>query len=266
MQQKILNDSIILTGPVGSCKSLISSNLSQKLGMPRIELDEFVRLPSLYELKQMLSEQTDEEKKQRLSAQLDLRQKFPNVPNYEQMGFDLAFSRKMDLNYGTVGWHCYRKQFEIRLLEEVLSSLQGPAIIDMGGTMGVAFDEYNSYFLEEFAENHPDQLTKRFPHKDSISFERIRSLLSPFKTVVSMHLPKDYIATMPKAAYSKLNNFLTKTDQYDKTATFKVSLNDEETNTRLIDGNRMNPERLDRLTDSIIRFRQMQREEQNFLR
>lgn len=248
MNKQIYKKSIILTGPVGSCKSLISSALAEELNMPKVELDKLRHLPSEKMILEFLNQETDPKKIEELKAQLQLRRRFPNVLSYEDMGYSLKFSQYMINYHGTVGWHSYQKQFETILLYSFFDNLDQPMIIDMGGSMGVSLDEYIDPFLEEFEQQNPDKYAEYFKRRDVIGFDKIYNLLKPFKNVFSMKLPDNYYQTMLKASSSKLNNFFTVTDQYDISAKHQIHLGG------LINGKFLDLLRLEQIKNTIINF------------
>ena len=67
MNKQIYEKSIILTGPVGSCKSLISSALAEELNMPKVELDKLRHLPSEKMILEFLNQETDPKKIEELN-------------------------------------------------------------------------------------------------------------------------------------------------------------------------------------------------------
>ena len=160
--KNVYENSIVLIGPVGAGKSLISTKLGEKTGMPVITTDLLRHCPKsmeeidtkkrqivnrLAELDNCDSLDVDKVEIGWLKNQLwvckrqkEMRTLLPNVPNYEEMGFDGRVSNyARDL--GLVEWHFYQKQFENQLLKSIVANMQTPAIIDMGGGMAISLDE-----------------------------------------------------------------------------------------------------------------------------
>lgn len=93
----IYNNSIILIGPVGVGKSIISDALTRKLGCNQISLDDYRKV------------------------------------YYPKYGFDKEKSTQL-LKKSPKLWLEYQKPFEIRLVKEVLQNLYEPAVIDFGAS------------------------------------------------------------------------------------------------------------------------------------
>ncbi len=151
----VYNNSIILIGPVGVGKSTISDALVNVLGMPQISMD-------------------------------DMRKIY-----YPRYGFNKEQSDKL-LKQDLKLWLMYQKQFEIKMVEEVLGKLTEPAVIDFGASQAHYFDNANK--------------------------NKVAELLKPFNHVVSLEYPSvalEYAETKP------LNkNLFLKTDQFEKLAKY----------------------------------------------
>lgn len=238
---EILEKSIILNGPIGSGKSLLSRILAKKLGYPVISTDAFRHLPSKKYFQNKAIEDLNEEEK----AFYRLRQLLPNVPNYSEMGFNQKVDEIIYKNFGIVAWHFYQKQFETKLLSEIFSQLQTPSIIDLGGGMGISLDRDYEYLKDKAFELSPESFDKYFPLKEYIGFSKIKKLLGDFKNVVYLELPNNYHAYMEKAC-NVLNPIFLSTKQYKMTATQSVSVKN------LIYQSQPNWQRAEKLTDEII--------------
>lgn len=238
---EILEKSIILNGPIGSGKSLLSRILAKKLGYPVISTDAFRHLPSKKYFQNKAIEDLNEEEK----AFYRLRQLLPNVPNYSEMGFNQKVDEIIYKNFGIVAWHFYQKQFETKLLSEIFSQLQTPSIIDLGGGMGISLDRDYEYLKDKAFELSPESFDKYFPLKEYIGFSKIKKLLGAFKNVVYLELPNNYHDYMDKAR-NILNPIFLSTNQYKMTATQSVSVKN------LIYQSQPNWQKAENLTDEII--------------
>lgn len=238
---EIFEKSIILNGPIGSGKSLLSRILARKLGYPVISTDAFRHLPSKKYFQNKAFEDLNEEEK----AFYRLRQLLPNVPNYSEMGFNQKVDEIIYKNFGIVAWHFYQKQFETKLLSEIFSQLQTPSIIDLGGGMGISLDRDYEYLKDKVFELSPESFDKYFPLKEYIGFSKIKKLLGDFKNVVYLELPNNYHDYMEKAR-NVLNPIFMSTKQYKMTATQSVSVKN------LIYQSQPNWQRAEKLTDEII--------------
>lgn len=238
---EILEKSIILNGPIGSGKSLLSRILAKKLGYPVISTDAFRHLPSKKYFQNKAFEDLNEEEK----AFYRLRQLLPNVANYSEMGFNQKVDEIIYKNFGIVAWHFYQKQFETKLLSEIFSQLQTPSIIDLGGGMGISLDRDYEYLKDKAFELSPESFDKYFPMKEYIGFSKIKKLLGDFKNVVYLELPNNYHDYMEKAR-NVLNPIFMSTKQYKMTATQSVSVKN------LIYQSQPNWQRAEKLTDEII--------------
>ncbi len=238
---EIFEKSIILNGPIGSGKSLLSRILAKKLGYPVISTDAFRHLPSKKYFQNKAFEDLNEEEK----AFYRLRQLLPNVANYSEMGFNQKVDEIIYKNFGIVAWHFYQKQFETKLLSEIFSQLQTPSIIDLGGGMGISLDRDYEYLKDKAFELSPESFDKYFPMKEYIGFSKIKKLLGDFKNVVYLELPNNYHDYMEKAR-NVLNPIFMSTKQYKMTATQSVSVKN------LIYQSQPNWQRAEKLTDEII--------------
>ena len=243
----VFENSIVLIGPVGAGKSLLSSKLGERTGKPVITTDLLRHCPKsmeeidarkdyidrrIQELEILEGSSTDKKIQEDLvrlrneswvcSRQKEMRALLPNVPNYEELGFDGRVSNyARDL--GMVEWHFYQKQFENQLLKAIVENLKVPAIIDMGGGMAISLDdEYEdiAYDLQAF---NP-VMFQRYVNMDNIGFNHIQNALAPFKNVVELVLPEDYKESMEKASLDKLNDKFISSGQYAKLATKHVSV------------------------------------------
>ncbi len=266
--KKVYENSIVLIGPVGAGKSLLSSKLGEKTGMPVITTDLLRHCPKnleeiearkvgLLERINKLENSKSFKSQSGLQAeinslknecwvcdrQIEMRTLLPNVPNYKDLGFDSRIS-----NYarelGIVEWHFYQKQFENQLLKSVVSNLKTPAIIDMGGGMAISLDEEYEDIAYDLKTFNP-VMFQRYVDMSNIGFNHIKEALAPFKNVVELVLPEEYKESMEKASLDKLNDKFIKSGQYAMLATKHVSVEG------LISEVDYNAERANQIVDEI---------------
>lgn len=263
--KEVYENSIVLIGPVGAGKSLISTKLGEKTGMPVITTDLLRHCPKnleeidakerqivnrFAELDDCNSLDVDKVEIGWLKNQLwvckrqkEMRTLLPNVPNYEEMGFDGRVSNyARDL--GLVEWHFYQKQFENQLLKAIVENLQTPAIIDMGGGMAISLDEEYEDIAYDLQDFNP-VMFKKYVDMNQIGFNHIKETLAPFKNVVELVLPEEYKESMEKASLDKLNDKFISSGQYAMLATKHVSVEG------LISEVDYNAERANQIVDEI---------------
>lgn len=251
-RDEIETQSVILIGPVGSGKSLISQKLSKETSMPVITTDLLRHCPKTieeidkkYENCLNRIEQTQIETKSAkkvseyeklkrrmddlfldceiLKNQRELRELLPNVSNYSDYGWNRDVSKYVMDRFGMVAWHFYQKQFENQLLQELISKLDRPCIIDMGGGMSISLDKDYHKLAEQFKEINED-LFRQYFDLSKIGFSQIKTMLKPFSNIVELKLPYDYKKTMLKAKNDKLNPKFISSGQNRKLATSVVSV------------------------------------------
>lgn len=151
----VYENSIILIGPIGVGKSLLSATLSNILGLSQLNLDD---LRSVY---------------------------------YPKYGFDKKLSDDL-LKKDQKLWLMYQKQFEIKMVEDILSKLSYPAIIDFGASQAHYFNESDK--------------------------QKIAELLKPFNHVINLEFP-NYATKFAENETLNKSIFL-KTNQYKKLAKY----------------------------------------------
>lgn len=273
MNKNALNNSIIIVGPVGAGKSLISQELSRKTGLPIITTDSLRFCPNTIEeieamkrgfygemcsLKKRLEICVDkkerEELEKRLSIlrnrdaicdiQIKMRRLLPNVPNYDNMGYNSDVSNFVR-RYGDVAWHFYEKQFENTLLCAILEQLDTPAIVDMGGVMAISLDDEYAVFAEQARAQNPEWFNK-YMDMDKVGFDIIKSQLSKCPCVVELVLPQDYKATMEKAGgNATLNDKFINSGQFSQVSNYHISVEG------LLNGRMYNPNKLAQIVKEI---------------
>ena len=154
------------------------------------------------------------------------REMFPDLPNYEMMGFDPKTAQFMLDAYGPMAWHMYHKQYENMLLEEIMKRLDFPCILDLGGGMACCPEEEYGRVLESIrASNNrymSDWRMQTMFDFDKIKFDIIQNALKDFDTVVSLLPPINGICSEKFVNEKDLNDVFIKSGDFDKTATMKV--------------------------------------------
>ena len=272
MNQRVLNKSIVLIGPVGAGKSLISSELSKVTGMPVVMFDLLRHCPKtveeiehrqvrikekIQELSNAFNSTTDAEARNAMGQELrhfrnedwvcdmqkDMRRLLPNVPNYEDMGFNGEVSN-FARSLGDLAWNFYQKQFENQLLEAVMNQLQTPAILDTGGGVAVSLDDDFAVLAEQLYDKYPDVFSK-YMNMNNIGFDIIQREMSKCPTVVNLVLPNNY-ASMDKAnGNQNINDRFIASGQYEQLATLNVPVEG------LVEGNSVNRDRLGQIVNTI---------------
>lgn len=260
MNKEVFDKSIILIGPVGAGKSLISSKLGEKLDMKIITTDLLRHCPKdiraidekIAKLSKMLHDADENDTKliSRLKNELwvslkqkEMRELLPNVLNYEEMGFNGHVSNYLEQNFGVVAWHFYQKQFENMLLVSIIKNLKEPCIIDMGGGMSVCLSEEYKKLDKKFRKLDKQLYLNNFD-LNTISFSIIKKCLKPFKNVIELQLPNNY-ENMTKAYNDKLNRYFIESGQYSKVAKKSIKI------TNLINGHDYNKDTLNNIIDNI---------------
>ena len=154
------------------------------------------------------------------------REMFPDLPNYEMMGFDPKTAQFLLDAYGPMAWHMYHKQYENMLLEEIVKRLDFPCILDLGGGMACCPEEEYGRVLENIrASNNrymSDWRMQTMFNFDKIHFDIIQNALKNFDTVVSLLPSSDGICSEKFVNEKDLNDVFIKSGDFDKTATMKV--------------------------------------------
>ena len=246
-QQNNRENVIFLIGPVGVGKSLVSSELGRRNNLPVITTDIMRHCPRkiedinarlnrtkklIEEKEQVLSLTKDEKERENIKAEIsklkndiwgcnreiEMRTLLPNLPNYEDLGFNGEASNFLRDKFGEVAWHFYQKQFENQLLQALTEQLNFPCIVDMGGGMAVSIDEEYAKFDKKFREINEQLYLKNFK-LDKIGFNVIEKTLQPFNNVIELKLPKGYEQDNKKARENgMLNELFVKSGQYHKLA------------------------------------------------
>lgn len=122
----IYNNTIILIGPVGVGKSIISDSLVNTLGLNQISMDDYRKV------------------------------------YYPKYGFDKEKSTKL-LKLDPKLWLKYQKPYEIRMVEEVLNGLQEPAVIDFGASQAVYDDKESQARIAQLLKPFKHVISLEYP-------------------------------------------------------------------------------------------------------
>lgn len=245
----VYQEVIFLIGPVGAGKSLISSELGKRNNLPVITMDMMRHCPKslediLNELDKISNEikkcetqlksNPDKETKRKLNSlyndkwicerRYEMRKLLPNLPNYEELGFNGEVSNFIRDKFGIVGWHFYQKQFENQMLQALTQQLDFACIVDMGGGMSISLDEEYSKLDKQFRQLDEDLYLKHFD-LTKVGFAFIQESLSPFKNIVELQLPKDY-SMFERASKDELNATFISSGQNHQLATMTVNVGD----------------------------------------
>ena len=151
------------------------------------------------------------------SRRIEMRNLLPNVPNYEELGFKRDVSNYLLDNYGSIAWHFYQKQFENALLKSVVEQLQEPVILDLGGGMAISLEKDYEILDKKFRELNPKLYNENF-NLHMIGFKHIKKALKPFKNVIYLSLPDNYLELKSRARKDNLNEIFISTGQYNELA------------------------------------------------
>ena len=270
MRSHIYHNSIVLVGPAGAGKSLISRELATRTGLPLIitdlmrhcpkdvaELEERLNeLPK--ELEQLINkpEKTEEERKKikhlkndlwRYSEQLRMRKMLPNVSNYCDMGWNGEVSSFLDKNFGKVAWHYYEKQFENQLLTEIIDQLTQPVILDTGAGMTISLEREYLDLTYQFLKLDAKKFRENFDEL-KVGYGFIRRAILPFRHIIELKLPENYKQSMHglRASQDELNEKFIASGQYSKYAEKSISVEG------LIESKEVNKQKLDEICDAIL--------------
>lgn len=249
--QEILSRSIVLNGPMGSGKTLISSELSLITGMKVLHLDVMRFLQTKELIEWQIEHEDDADELKRLKLMLSIREDFPKIRNFSDFGFDSGISKKFGFYFGVFGKYVYKKQFDNMLLEEVVKRIEEPCIIDMGGTMGVSLDEKAKSMLEILSKEDAKLVNENINY-EYMGFDKIKNILGKFSNVIELKLPEDYKVKNDKASRGELNEVFIESGQYSSTATMSISTDGL---TSTLDGKtEINMQKLDEIVNEICEF------------
>lgn len=221
-------NSKVLIGGVGAGKSFLATKLSEILGIPKLTADEFRHLPHLDQIEKMLQDPNiSPMRRDELNHMLKLRQKFPNILNYEDFGFNGEASTFLREHFGEVAWHFYQKQFEQLLLESVCENVNGAIILDLGGGMPISLDEDYRQLAEKFLSINPDLFKREFKHLDKIGFNNVQQILNKFDNVFYLQMPINFSEHGTRAGNDALNKRFIESNQYQTASKNVTTINVE---------------------------------------
>ncbi|MCQ2556057.1 MAG: hypothetical protein MJ149_01865 [Clostridia bacterium] len=274
MYKDVFKDSYVLIGPIGAGKSFVADKLSQITGMPVVSLDILKTCPkTITEITQnkqvyiskrsaLRAERTHctnfvkmmslnneiaecDKKIKRCNKQVEMREFLPNVRNYYEMFYSEAVASFIKDTYGEVAWSFYQKQFEIKLLSDVVKNLPYACILNIGGTIPICLEEEYKTFAKMFKEVD-GKLYNMYFGENQLGFEHIKKILEKFDNVIEFKLPKNYKETMERAGKSKFNTHALRSKQYSQLATFSIDVNG------LIYGDNYNEIVAEQIANSIV--------------
>ncbi len=244
MNQDALSKSIVLTGPVGNGAPLFAQELSKKTGYPVISFEIFKELPPKSYLDTMFafSSETRESELYKLRRKFfqseyipldeveerlkNLRNLLPNVENFRQMNYNYYVPDFLAIYYSPIGRHYYQKQYENRLLKQIIENLSVPVILDISGGTAICLEENYKTIESHIVLEHRKQLDRFRAHlPNGIKFSETKELLSCFSNVINLQLPQNY-SHIEKAKNEAVNPAFIRSHQYEETATQNVSVED----------------------------------------
>lgn len=270
-QRKILKECVVIIGPAGVGKSYVSEELAKQTGMPLITMDLLRHCPASIkvieqkkaELEEKIAELKGKISKKKsyqgtkmlkmlndcnkelciIDRQLEMRKMLPNLPNYEQMGFNKETSERLLQEYSPVVWHYYQKQFETTLLKNFIKQIDRPCIIDMGGGMPIALEEEYRGFDQHFKRNRKEWYEKNFD-LSKCRFITIKNIFRHFGVVVNLEPPKE-VDEDSRFNKDPLNKWFLESGQYHELATDNIDT------TRLQEGGAVSDAKLKLIVSNI---------------
>ncbi len=254
MQRKDYENSVVLLGPKGVGKSLISSTLAEKLGIKMVVSTDFLRsilimydfgvLRNFNDFKNQIEQRSKQERinplalnqKELIEIQKrDIDAYFKKVYGAAQVFFAFKQNKKFDdlLNkirlikqikarntwLSNNGYNFLMQYFLLELVEMYLSStrISEPIVLDMGADLGVNYTLTQSEFMQ-FApllnENYESVINKQ------------KNLIEKFKMRVMLVPGEDYFNNSNPKIYDADNkNFLNKINDYIDYCNITVSAN-----------------------------------------
>ena len=250
--ERAREESIVLIGPIGAGKSLLSSELSKRNNLPVITTDIMRHCPRTIEeirkqqarVRQDIeywknkfasSEDLKQQEEIRLKInklkndewvcdrQIQMRTLLPNLPNYDDLGCDTETSNFLRKKFGLLACHYYEKQFENQLLQALSQQIDFACIVDMGGCMSISLDEEYAKLDKQFREIDEQLYLKHFD-LTKYSFPLVEKAIRPFQNIVELQLPEDYKTTMQRAGDSIMNDYIIKSGQNHQLATRTIQV------------------------------------------
>lgn len=272
-KRRIFEESYILIGPAGVGKTLVSEKLSKRTGLPVVSTDILGYCPKniaeievrkkdilaeIKEIQEKLSRRRSDHQKALFTERLNwleneardcdrevkMRQMFPNLPNYFQLGFKGKASDDSLRKYGYLGWHYYHKQFETKLLAQLVKQLDRPCIIELGAGVPITFENQYLELSKKMAIEDFNFLTDNFNFHCS-TFDKIKKAIKPFDNIVYLKPVSNGQSMCQRFHDTPLNKDFLATRQYEKLATITQDTDG------LITQNGYNKKRMETVLDSI---------------
>ncbi len=243
MDKKSTNNVIFLIGPMGTGKTLLSHRLASRNNITVITTDMMRHCPKsmqeLYTYKDkvandirhvhtLLDNCTNETERTKylhdierlrnnewtVNRQIEMRKLLPNLPNYEEMGYDPRIAQMAHDKLGPIGWHFYQKQFENQLLKALTEQINFDCIVDMGGGMSVSLDDEYSKLIPIICDQIGEEQYNKYLNPEMVGLEHIKQALAPYDNIVELQLPDDYKVNYKRAGEDKLNEAVIASGQY----------------------------------------------------
>ena len=242
-------NSIVIIGAVGAGKGLVSKALARKLNMEVINCDEFRHLPSIKEIKRVLSSHDIPPRiHDEFLRYKHLREKYPNIKNYKDFGFKRDVSEYLKHNFGDTAWHFYQKAFENFLMQEICENVSGAVILDTGGGMPISFDEGYKTLQNKFISLDKKLFFKEFNHLDHIGKHITDAIFGNFENIIYLQMPEHKSQRSTKANENSFNKIALHSGDYDRLCTHKIHTDN------LFSGNNHSDVRLNQIVCEIEDF------------
>lgn len=203
-QKVIFEQSILLSGLDSEASDMVARRLGEEKNLPVINLVLLKHCPKTIEEIEMqkqaflreMKEKEDEFRRfpeheheaQRKLADFDeqirLRKMFPDLPNYEELGYKPEIDKYIIDSYlcgdpSTVK-HFYHKQFDIKFLQEFMARLKAPAVIDLGAELSATSIAYVKEILHKLKTKDIKFMRENFDI-NAINPTQLMSILGNFK-------------------------------------------------------------------------------------
>lgn len=227
------NDSYCIIGAKSSGKSALANNLAKKLSSNgrsylKISLDDFKHLPSLEELNNMKKNKDfSKYKEDKLNELISLRTKFPNVKNFEQLGYSAELENNLKQQIGPSAVDLYNKQFENMLFKELCDALNSqpdntPVILDASSTLPVDFLNKIPNMKEQIKSTFPDTYQDYIKDETMLDNKVTEEAIRKFSNVWYAKMPADESKRnndAKKPENIEINKKLTSGTEYESLAT-----------------------------------------------
>ncbi len=158
---------------------------------------------------------------QSLQPTIALRNQFPDVKNYVELGYNRELATYMEQNYGIAGKEFYNKQFEVELIKNIYANTHGAYIIDYPATAPVCLQDSHDAIATGL--NNGRLVMWSFNDggfiRENLTPEATDELFEGFGTVVNLQLPADYTETRYAAATNPQTGEMLADGGYEANAT-----------------------------------------------